>query len=160
MTGVEFVELVDWVQDRWGSSDEVWANSSRFAEDFKAVPGEFVWVSMNQLAAQGPKWAPRPVEVLSGARRVWGREMADRGLPASTEQGRFTEWCVGVFGEVLPMAEVIRRRHVELEGMLVEESEARLPGETGLIADGLAPRVECRSAFCEVHRAVPLEGGL
>jgi hypothetical protein len=126
MTRAEFVELVEWIQDRWGSSDEVWANADRFVSDFESVPAEDVWAA---LYAQGNgQWAPRPMELRAGAlERMRSRMRPERQTNAlSAPKGAsWSEWCVEQFGESRRFEDVIRERHAELD---------------------------CRSPWCDIHR--------
>ena len=160
MTEPEFVELVEFVADRWGR-DDVWSNASRFATDFLPVDAADVWDAMHALLAdpEKAKWAPRPAQLISAARIVARRrhDPTRQALPQATGGQRaqtLSEWRQE-HHDGAPMADIIRRRHAEIEGMPVTEIGARLPSEGSQIEDGMNPIVRCRSAHCDIHQADP-----
>lgn len=137
MTADEFVELVEWITDRWGTGDEVWANADRFATDFKPLDGADVWEAVYSKGTG--RWAPRPMELVAEARAI-GAERARREgpqqkqLPDVSASGQdWSEWRKKRYPGK-SWRQVIRDRHAEL------------------LSEG-----QCRSPFCDVHRDVPAE---
>lgn len=130
MTGADFTELVEWIQDRWGRHDEVWANSSRFARDFEGLPAEDVWSAL--FAKGNGQWAPRPPELVGAATELWRSRLRNEGVPVleAPKGASWSEWCEDQFGRVRSFGEVIRDRHAEL------------------FSEG-----SCRSPVCDVHRS-------
>jgi len=137
VTADEFVELVEWIQDRWGTGDEVWANAARFAEDFKPLDGADVWDAVYSKGTG--RWAPRPMELVAEA-RVIGAERRRREGP---EQAQLPEVSHGAED----WREWRARRHPGKRWrQVIRERHAELFNEG-----------TCRSPHCDVHRESPVE---
>ncbi len=70
MTREEYAELVEYIEDRWGTINS-WANAHRLTVDFDRLPKKIVWeVLMRRLRGDEveARWPPSPAELIAGTR--------------------------------------------------------------------------------------------
>lgn len=112
----KFVELVEYIEDRWGVVDS-WANAHRLVDDFDRLPADLVWeVLLRRLAGdeEKAKWPPRPAELIAGTRARM-RQQPVPALPATTNKEKWAEYAKRVYGgEGLTLDEAMRQRSDEL----------------------------------------------
>ena len=116
MTREEYAEVVEYVEDRWGTVDS-WANAHRLVGDFDDLPAELVWeVLLRRLAGdeEKAKWPPRPAELIAGTRaRI--RQQPTPALPETTNKETWLEYSKRVYGvDDLTLDEAMKRRSEEL----------------------------------------------
>lgn len=116
MTREEYAELVEYIEDRWGTVDS-WANAHRLVVDFDALPADLVWeVLLRRLKGdeEKAKWPPRPAELIAGTRGRM-RQGMPLALPETTNTETWLEYAKRVYGEDdLTLDEAAKRRSDEL----------------------------------------------
>lgn len=155
MTPPELAELVEWIEDRWGSVP-TWANARNLTTDFEALDATNVWAAVHARLTNPDlaKYAPRPADIIAGAHeqaRIHADPTRRAALPESTDRGSWAEYSQKTYGEVISIQDAIKRRHADMEGLFVEDTDARLPGETAEIEDGMRPKIQCKAPDCDIH---------
>ena len=115
MTREEYAELVEYIEDRWGTIDS-WANAHRVAVDFDRLPKKLVWeVLMRRLRGdeEEARWPPKPAELIAGTRARM-RQETPLALPETTQQETWAEYARRVYGEGITLDEAAKRRSEEL----------------------------------------------
>lgn len=111
MSRVEFVELVEFIRDRWGMVD-AWANAEHVVADFEPVSAEAVWEVLKNRMTGDPgkaRWAPNPPELLALSLDWMRARMAPPALPETTELYGWREYCRRTYGQVISFQEAIER---------------------------------------------------
>jgi hypothetical protein len=116
VTREEYAELVEYIEDRWGTVDS-WANAHRLVDDFDSLPADLVWeILLQRLTGdeEKAKWPPRPAELIAGTRaRI--RQQPTPALPETTEKYPWAEFLKRYYnGETLTSSEAMIRKSDEL----------------------------------------------
>lgn len=142
MTRVDFADLVEYVESRWGRI-ESWINAATVASDFDDLDSETVWDSLLRWFDNPEhKWPPAPPRLRAVAldrMRAQMRHESRPELPESVETYDWATYAQETYGEVISLPSAYARRHDELvaQGRIVcehphcldEDGNHRLPDE-------------------------------
>jgi hypothetical protein len=116
VTDVEYAEMLDWIDDRWGRVPS-WANATSLYADFAELDAVECWAALHARMSGDPdkaKWPPSPPELRALTLDRMRHHESPPGLPETTETWNWAVFSQHTYGEVLPIAEAIRRRSEEL----------------------------------------------
>ncbi len=114
MTRTEYVEMVSYIEDRWGNS--FWASAPRLYHDFEKLDTDKVYEVLLARVADDPeraRFAPRPPELVA---LTYQRMRIPVPLPPAIDagDGSWALYSQQHYGKVITLGEAMRRRHLEL----------------------------------------------
>jgi hypothetical protein len=116
MTRTEYVEMVSYIEDRWGSS--FWAHADKLYSDFEGLDTEAVYEVLLARTATDPeraRYAPRPPELVA---LTYQQMRVPKPAPPAID-AHHQSWAVyseKTYGKVISLVEAVQRRHLELIG--------------------------------------------
>ena len=116
MTRAEYVEMVSYIEDRWGPA--FWTGAPRLYDDFKPLVTDKVYQVLLARTSGDPqtaRFAPKPGELRA---LTYAQMRIPDPLPPAIDAGDMG-WAVYSerhYGKVISLGEAIRQRHLELIG--------------------------------------------
>lgn len=117
MTPADFAQMVDYVEDWWGPSTS-WDGAARLVDGFLEidVDAAFEVLLSRQSNPELATYPPRPAQLKAEAlQRMRAKLQRQDALPESPEtRYDWAEYSRRAYGEVIPLAEAMTRRHAEV----------------------------------------------
>ncbi len=116
MTPAEYVEMVSYIEDRWGTSS-VWASAERLYDDFAELDTYKIYEALVGRITSDPssaRFAPKPAELVSLTLERMRRPVVDPPVAITVGAGSWADYAQKTYGKPIPLAEAIQRRHREL----------------------------------------------
>ena len=116
MTRSEYVEMVSYIEDRWGSA--FWTGAPRLYADFEPLNTDKVYEVLLARASGDPqtaRFAPKPAELVA---LTYTQMRSPEPAPPAIDAGD-SSWALYSerhYGKVISLGEAMRRRHLELTG--------------------------------------------
>lgn len=111
-----FAQMVDYIEDWWGPSSS-WTGADRLYDGFAAVDADACYevLMSRQSDPDLAKYPPRPATLKAEALARL-RHRAQPALAPAAEPDRYdwAEFSSRAYGEVIPLAEAVERRHTEI----------------------------------------------
>ena len=116
MTRAEYVEMVSYIEDRWGPA--FWSGAPRLYGDFKDLVTDKVYEVLLARASGDPqtaRYAPKPAELVA---LTYARMRIPDPLPPAIDagDGSWALYSEKHYGKVISLDEAMRQRHSELTG--------------------------------------------
>jgi len=116
MTRAEYVEMVSYIEDRWGPA--FWSAAPRLYADFESLTTDKVYEVLLARASGDPgtaRFAPKPAELVA---LTYQRMRIPEPEPPAIDAGEGS-WAVysqSHYGKVISLGDAMRQRHLELTG--------------------------------------------
>ena len=116
MTRSEYVEMVSYIEDRWGPS--FWTGAARIYADFKALTTDKVYEVLLARTSGDPqtaRFAPKPAELVA---LTYARMRIPEPQPPAIDagDGSWALYSERHYGKVISLGEAMHKRHLELTG--------------------------------------------
>ncbi len=116
MTRAEYVEMVSYLEDRWGPA--FWTSAARLYADFEPLNTDKVYTVLLARASGDPRtarYAPKPAELVA---LTYARMRIPDPQPPAIDAGTgsWARYSERHYGKVISLSEAMRRRHLELIG--------------------------------------------
>ncbi len=116
MTRSEYVEMVSYIEDRWGPA--FWTGAARIYGDFEGLTTDKVYEVLLARTSGDPqtaRFAPKPAELV--ALTYERMRIPDRLPPAiDAGDGSWARYSEEHYGKVVSLGDAMRQRHLELTG--------------------------------------------
>ncbi len=116
MTRTEYVEMVSYIEDRWGPA--FWSGAPRLYGDFKHLVTDKVYEVLLARASGDPqtaRFAPKPAELVALTYAQMRIQLSHRSaITAMAGAGSWAEYSERHYGKPISLGEAMRRRHLEL----------------------------------------------
>jgi hypothetical protein len=116
MSPDQFAEMVDYIEDRFGSGRmSAWSAVEALKADYAPLDPEHVWAALLAKLDSDPKaeWPPTPPALRAAALERMRHDPPEQ-LPETTERYSWREHSQRTYGEVIPITEALERRVKEL----------------------------------------------
>ncbi len=118
MTRSEYVEMVSYIEDRWGPA--FWTGAARIYDDFETLNTDKVYTVLLARASGDPqtaRYAPKPAELVAMTYAQMRIPTPDRSaITAMAGAGSWAEYSERHYGKPISLGDAMRRRHLELIG--------------------------------------------
>ena len=116
MTRAEYVEMVSYIEDRWGPA--FWSGAPRLYDDFESLDTDKVYEVLLARASSDPqtaRFAPKPAELVA---LTYAQMRIPEPSPPAIDawDGSWALYSERHYGKVISLGEAMRRRHLELIG--------------------------------------------
>ena len=116
MTRSEYVEMVSYLEDRWGPA--FWTGAARIYADFEGLTTDKVYEVLLARTSGDPqtaRFAPKPAELVA---LTYARMRIPEPLPPALDagDGSWARYSEKHYGKVVSLGDAMRRRHLELIG--------------------------------------------
>ncbi len=114
MTRTEYVEMVSYIEDRWGPA--FWTGAARLYGDFKPLVTDKVYAVLLARASGDPqtaRFAPKPAELVA---LTYAQMRIPDPLPPAINAGDMG-WALYSqkhYGKVISLGEAMRRQHQDM----------------------------------------------
>lgn len=114
MTRSEYVEMVSYIEDRWGPA--FWTSAARIYGDFEGLDTDKVYAVLLARTNGDPeraRFAPKPAELVA---LTYQQMRIPTPAPPAIDAGAGS-WAIYSqkhYGKVISLGEAMRRRHLEL----------------------------------------------
>lgn len=114
MTRSEYVEMVSYIEDRWGPA--FWSGAARLYGDFKPLNTDKVYEVLLARASGDPqtaRFAPKPAELVA---LTYAQMRIPKPSPPAIDagDGSWALYSQKHYGKGISLGEAMRRRHLEL----------------------------------------------
>ena len=114
MTRSEYVEMVSYIEDRWGPA--FWTGAARVYGDFEPLTTDKVYEVLLARASGDPqtaRFAPKPGELVA---LVYAQMRIPEPSPSAVTagDGSWARYSQSHYGKVISLSEAMHKRHLEL----------------------------------------------
>lgn len=114
MTRSEYVEMVSYIEDRWGPA--FWSGAPRLYGDFEPLVTDKVYEVLLARASGDPqtaRFAPKPGELVA---LTYQQMRIPKPSPPAIDTGSesWAIYSINHYGKVISLGEAMRQRHLEL----------------------------------------------